>query len=236
MTEKKQQLKDFFKSRMARLDAISDILVEKGIVTGEELEARTRKKLAEYEGKNDLSSIVGTAPPSPASDGFVLPSKMKLIDGNIAIADPKSAAEICGNCIMQNTMDLDMVGIIDVCGIGLLFRNKARLSSKQDLNGVNPVCWMMTVAEAIIDGLEKNLFKRMEIPGIIARTATQVESAVNENISPDGIRNIINCAVVTERIGTDEADSLLKVDTKRATRVEQEQKKEKDFDDIRWNG
>ena len=243
MDEKKRKgIEALLKATIVRMDAISQLLIDKDVFTKDEYAAKIRQKRAEFDAVTG-DKILSCRPTEDVlgitdSCGFQkLPAKMKLIEGQLAITDSDSAAEICGSCIMQNTMDLRLMGILDVCGLPSMFKKKSRITGKNDLDGINPACWMMIVAESVIDALEKQLFRPNETAFIMARAVTQIETAIKQGIVPEGIKNIINCAVVADRVEEKEADSLLSVDLDRI--AEREKEKEEILADdmnIRWNG
>lgn len=243
MDEKKTKgVEALLKAAIVRMDAITQLLIDKDILTQDELRVKMRQKKAEYDAltgdkvfacRPDAESLAF----STDSDGYQkLPEKMRLMEGQLTIADSDSAAEICGSCIMQNTADIPMMGVLDVCGLPSMFRKKTRIAGRKDLDGVNPACWMLYIAESVIDALEKQFFNPDETAFIMARTVVEIETAVKQNISPDGIKNIINCAVFADRVREKEADSLLSVDLDRIAEREKEKEMAMEPDDIRWNG
>ncbi len=187
----------------------------------EEQEAATRQSSEE----NQTADAEAPAD-SPADDflktliplvsGKVLPRHVSLIEGRIVLNDPESANRICSSCIAQNTAIISSVGARNICELPeLLIRN--RLGKTKALEGVNPRCWLHVVSEKMMDAVENGLLRWEDIPHFLSKTAENVDLAITDRISEEGIFSIIDCAVLEAQ-----------------TAHEDENTSHFDYDDIDW--
>lgn len=239
--EKLNDLEELMETAMAMLEALSAILIEtgyldKGAFTAEvnQIRARYAKLRKEY---GDMAFLFETEFMATAYHTYrCLPKGMELVEGRLAIADSESASEICGVCIMQTTFVSPSGDVLDACGLVPAIQKRKRKGGRLNFNGINPQCWMMVAAGTIMEALNKDLFDISETAAIMAETANQIDMAVKQHISTDGILNIIACAVVTERIREDDAECVLDVND--SSGDEKIRKKEHDeglMDEVLWH-
>jgi len=131
----------------------------------------------------------------PMVSGKVLPRHVSLTEGRITLNDPESVSRICSSCTAQNTAIISSLGARNICELPeLLIRHK--LPKAKALEGVNTRCWMHVVSEKMLDAVESGLMRWEDVPRFLAKTAENVDLAITDNISEEGIFSIIDCAVL----------------------------------------
>ncbi len=144
---------------------------------------------AEGEADDFLKTLI------PIVSGNVLPGDISIVEGRIVLNDPESANRICSSCIAQNTAIISSLGVRNVCELPeQLLRNK--LYGNKALEGINPRCWLHVVSEKMLDAVEKEMIRWEDVPRSLSKTAENVDLAISDNISSEGIFSIIDCAVL----------------------------------------
>lgn len=152
----------------------------------------------------------------PLVSGKVLPRHVSLTEGRIILNDPESANRICSSCTAQNTAIISSLGARNICELPeLLIRHK--LPRTKALEGVNPRCWLHVVSEKMLDAVENGLIRWEDVPHFLSKTAENVDLAITDKISEEGIFSIIDCAVLEAQ-----------------TAHEDENPVHFDYDDIDW--
>ncbi len=152
----------------------------------------------------------------PLVSGKVLPRNISMTEGRITLNDPESANRICSSCTAQNTAIIASLGARNICELPeLLIRHK--LPKATALKGINPRCWMHVVSEKMLDAVENSLIRWEDVPRFLAKTAENVDLAINDSISEEGIFSIIDCAVLEAQ-----------------TAHEDENQSSFEYDDIDW--
>ncbi|MGE0083253.1 MAG: hypothetical protein AB7S75_02400 [Desulfococcaceae bacterium] len=131
----------------------------------------------------------------PLVSGKVMPRNVSIAEGRITLNDPESANRICSSCTAQNTAIIASLGARNICELPeLLLRNK--LPKTKALEGVNSRCWMHVVSEKMLDAVANGLIRWEDLPHFLSKTAENIDLAINDNISEEGIFSIIDCAVL----------------------------------------
>ncbi len=218
--EKKQEpdnLKETLTESMIRLEAMTQLLIEKGFITKRELDVKLATVGNQYE-KIDAPDIQPPEDyilpdeteyyvPEPVPEGITrrLPNNVKLIEGQVVCDDLVSANEICGPCIAQNTMMLRSVGVKDICGLPLLMKKEKKINKTDALKGVNQECWMYMVAYKMLDAEENRLISAEDVPVQMAIAAEHIETAIEQDVPVQGILSIIDCLVLEVQADEDES-------------------------------
>ncbi|MCP4351442.1 MAG: hypothetical protein GY795_38745 [Desulfobacterales bacterium] len=201
-------LKETLTDSIIRLEAMTRLLIEKGIITKRELDVELVRVRNQYEKIDDTDIepaedyVLPDEPevfiPEPVPEDLPrrLPDIVKLIEGQVVCDDPISANEICGPCIAQNTMLLTSVGVKDICGLPLLMKKEKKLNKTEALKGVNQECWMYMVAYKMLDAEENRLIRAEDVPVQMAIAAEHIETAIGQDIPVQGILSIIDCLVL----------------------------------------
>lgn len=125
----------------------------------------------------------------------VLPINVKYMEGHLVCNDQESAEYICGECIAQSMIESRFFGVRDVCGLPDLLEGITWLNKKKKLQGVNPDCWMLEIAEQM---LASNMIIRGRTTKMMGDAIEKVEEALIQNVEEGGILNIINCIILSE--------------------------------------
>ncbi|MCP4112476.1 MAG: hypothetical protein GY749_44275 [Desulfobacteraceae bacterium] len=200
-------LKETLTDSIIRLEAMTRLLIEKGIITKRELDVELVRVRNQYEKIDDIEPTEDYVLPPDEPEVFIpepvpeeterrLPNNVKLIEGQVICDDPVSANEICGPCIAQNTALLPSAGVKDICGLPLLMKKEKKLNKTQALKGVNQECWMYMVAYKMLDAEENRLIRAEDVPVQMAIAAEHIETAIGQDIPVQGILSIIDCLVL----------------------------------------
>jgi len=144
---------------------------------------------------DNISEIRRFARISAPDGGKLLPCKIRKIDGKMVCDDPESAKKICSSCIAQNMELLPSLGVRDVCILPEMLK-KMKQPSLSALKGINLSCWMFVIAEKILTALGSGKILPEDITGTMMQAAENLDVALEQEIMPEGIVSIIDCAIL----------------------------------------
>ena len=127
-----------------------------------------------------------------------LPGEIEVTDGHIIIKNPNMAALFCGSCIVQSNIDAPGTGVVDCCDLPHLFEKITHINTSNALDGINRNCWMMEVAENILEVMNQETLSPNMIPVLVNKAAQWIISSVNQHLEHEKISNIIRCVVQYE--------------------------------------
>ncbi|MGE0087546.1 MAG: hypothetical protein AB7S75_24315 [Desulfococcaceae bacterium] len=171
---------------------------------------------------DEISEIRRFARISAPEGGKVLPCKIRKIDGKMVCDDPESAKKICSSCIAQNMELLPSLGVRDICSLPEMLKKTGHGA----LKGINLRCWMFVIAEKILTAAANGKIRTEDIAGTMIQAAENIDVALEQEILPEGIVSIIDCAILEahpEEIMADDAEP-----------PEKEKKSLLDYSDIDW--
>lgn len=169
-------------------------------------QSREEKALPDTEAAVDSAADDFLKTLIPLVSGKVLPRQISLAEGRIILNDPESANRICSSCTAQNTAIISSLGARNICELPeLLIRYK--MPKAKALEGVNPRCWMHVVSEKMLDAVENSLIRWEDVPRFLSKTAENVDLAIGDGISEEGIFSIIDCAVLEAQTAHDDENS-----------------------------
>ncbi|MDM8517305.1 hypothetical protein QUF76_13975 [Desulfobacterales bacterium HSG16] len=154
-----------------------------------------------------------------------LPDGIQIEDGHLVLDDPESAKKICASCIAQDMILLPSLGVRDECLLPQLIKKRLE-PGENALEGINSDCWMYVIAEKMLNEVSLGSVYPEDIPEQMSKAALQIDLALDEDISQEGIVSIIECAVLEIQQEIDEI--------RRLEREEEAEEENDDYADIDW--